>query len=149
MLTMVRKLNPTEFEKIRPLMDAFKASVGEDELTGEEYFSLKKAFFKGDIEFIVIDEDGAIIGMCTISRFFSTYRCACGAVFDDFYILPEHRKKGLAKKMLDFVLEYCDSNYIQSLQVGCADVDKEMYEHLGFNIPLGNLLTWHARRRRR
>ena len=26
--------------------------------------------------------------------------------------------------------------------VGCADVDLSMYKSLGFNIPLGNLLTW-------
>ncbi|NLY47223.1 MAG: GNAT family N-acetyltransferase, partial [Tissierella sp.] len=55
---------------------------------------------------------------------------------------PKYRKYGIAKRLTEFVLNYCSENNIYSLWVGCADCDVEMYKYLGFEIPLGNLLTW-------
>jgi len=75
---------------------------------------------------------------------FSTYQCKFNGIFEDFYIIDEYRGKGIARGLIRYVFEELESRGISSLWVGCADIDIEMYNSLGFTIPLGNLLTWSA-----
>ena len=61
--------------------------------------------------------------------------------FEDFYIVPEYRHKGVARQLVAFA--YRESG-IGSLTVGCADCDIKMYQSLGFTIPPGNLLAFEG-----
>lgn len=58
---------------------------------------------------------------------------------EDFYIRPEFRHKGIARKLVAFAWE---QSGVGSLTVGCADCDVEMYKAIGFEIPLGNMLAF-------
>lgn len=80
--------------------------------------------------------------MCSISIAFSTYRSSEMAIFEDFYIKKQYRGKGMASMLTDYVLNDMKKRQIDSVWVGCADCDIEMYKHLGFNVDLGNLYTW-------
>ena len=70
---------------------------------------------------------------------FSTYDYAPCGVFEDFYIRPAFRHKGVARELVRFAR--ADSG-VGSLTVGCADCDMVMYEALGFSVRLGNLLAY-------
>ena len=69
---------------------------------------------------------------------FSTFDYSASGVFEDFFILPEYRHRGIARKLVEYA--YRESG-VSSMTVGCADCDLEMYKALGFTIPLGNLLA--------
>ena len=58
--------------------------------------------------------------------------------FEDFYIVPENRRKGIAREIVRFAYE---NSGVESLTVACADCDLDMYGALGFTIRLGNLLA--------
>ena len=60
-------------------------------------------------------------------------------VFEDFYIQPEYRHKRIARKLVAYAYE---QSGVESLTVGCADCDVQMYEAIGFGIPLGNMLAF-------
>ena len=60
-------------------------------------------------------------------------------MFEDFYILPQYRHQGIARKLVQFART---ESGVQSLTVGCADCDKAMYQALGFSVLLGNLLAY-------
>ena len=60
-------------------------------------------------------------------------------VFEDFYILPGYRHKGIARQLVLFARR---ESGVSSLTVCCADCDVPMYEALGFSVPLGNLLAF-------
>ena len=66
---------------------------------------------------------------------------AKSGVFEDFYIKPEYRHKGIAKKLVAYAYE---QSGISSLIVGCADCDDEMYEVIGFQISIGNMLAYES-----
>ena len=134
-----------EVRIIKTLLDDYKAEIGEEALTEGQFSVLEKAILQKDIIFFVVKDEKALITMCSVSKTFSTFSCNYSGVFEDFYIVPEYRKRGIAKRLTEFVFDYCSKNTISSLWVGCADCDLEMYKHLGFNIPLGNLLTWSIR----
>ncbi len=132
-------------DSIKPLVSSYKSAIGEDKLTSEQFERLKKAVSNDNIIFFVAKSENEIVAMCSVTKTFSTFSCNYSGVFEDFYIAPKYRKNGLARKMTDFVFNYCQRNDIFSLWVGCADCDTKMYQHLGFETPLGNLLTWSAK----
>lgn len=129
---------------LKKLFDGYKSEIGEEKLTEVQFCSLQKAVNDGNIVFFIEKIKNEIVGMCSLSRTFSTYNCAFSGVFEDFYILPIFRKRGIAKKLTESVFGFCRKNGIDSLWVGCADCDAKMYSHLGFNIELGNLLAWSS-----
>lgn len=59
--------------------------------------------------------------------------------FEDFYIKPELRHKGIARKLVAFAYE---TSQVSSLTVGCADCDIPMYNAIGFRISLGNMFAF-------
>ena len=139
---IIDRLSLKDFEKIKPLLNDYKSSIKEDQLTAEQFRELKNAIKNEKITFynaVIKDE---IVAMCSISTAFSTYNCQALGIFEDFYIKPSYRGKGLAAKLTDFVFGDMKKRNIETVWVGCADVDVNMYKHLGFNLVLGNLLAW-------
>ena len=78
------------------------------------------------------------VGMCSVAKCFSTFACTDTGVFDDFYIEPVFRKKGVARILAQEAQEWSNENGLASLTVCCAPCDEEMYQALGFNIRLGS-----------
>jgi len=58
-------------------------------------------------------------------------------MFEDFYIEPVFRKKGIARKLAQAAQDWCEKVGIASLTVCCAPCDEEQYQALGFDTPLG------------
>ena len=125
--------------ELKMLQLGYKQEIGEDRPTEENLESLCEAISKGQIIFYgCIDED-RLIACCSISPTYSTFNYQTGGVFEDFYIAPKYRHRGIARQLVEFA--YRESG-VGSLTVGCADCDIKMYQSLGFTIPLGNLLAF-------
>ncbi len=133
-----RKADVSQIGPLWELQKAYKAEIGEGAPGEPERMRLEKAIETGKILFFGAWHDGAMIGCCSVTVGFSTFDYAPCGTFEDFYILPEYRHKGVARKLVRFA--YRESG-VSSLTVGCADCDKERYRSLGFGISLGNLLA--------
>lgn len=131
-----------DISKIKDLLADYKKSIGEEPLASGQLKKLELAVARGEITFFVCYKYDKPIGMCSVSRTFSTFNCEYSGVFEDFYVRPEYRGQGIAKSLVEFVFKYCDEHKIATLWVGCAQCDVGMYKQLGFRYPLGNLLTW-------
>ncbi len=136
------KFNLEDFEKLKVLVRDYKSSIGENTPTYEELDKLKLAIKDNLISFYVAKQDNDLAAMCSVCELYSTFNFSKSGIFEDFYVSPDFRKKGLARQLSNFVFSQCKLQGIKSLWVGCADADLEMYKSLGFEIPLGNLLTW-------
>ena len=124
-----------DIPKIMELMSGYKQDIGEEPLTQAQKVALGAAIETGRITFILAKRDGRAVGMCSVCETFSTFRCASGGLFEDFYVLPMFRGQGVARRLVEAAFAHW---------VGCADSDVKMYERLGFRIPLGRLLTWNG-----
>ena len=140
-----QKLNPIDTPQLLVLMQQYKRVIGESELSEEQSEKLISAITRKEIEFFVAKRDYELIAMCSICTVFSTYLCEKNGILEDFFITEEHRHKGIARGLISFVFEEMRANEVITVWVGCADVDIEMYKSLGFDIPLGKLLTWSSR----
>ena len=134
-----KKLSSCEVDSLWHLQNQYKSEIGEDAPNDESRERLADAIDKGMIFFYGVWDDNALIGCCSITVGFSTFDYHSSGVFEDFYICPEYRHQGIARQLVEFA--YRESG-VRSLTVGCADCDVQMYQSLGFSIPLGNLLAF-------
>ena len=136
-----RKIDASQIDELWKLQKAYKAEIGEDEPGERECARLAAAIQNGQIIFCGAWNDDTLIGCCSITAGFSTFDYAQSGVFEDFYICPEYRHRGIARQLVHYA--YQESG-VSSLTVGCADCDVPMYQALGFSIPLGNLLAFDS-----
>jgi len=126
------------FEQLRLLHSAYKLEIGEAAPTEAEMEKLKAAISQGKIRFYGCVCEDSLVACCSVCRTFSTFNYEEAGVFEDFYILPEYRRKGIARRLVEYAYR---KSGVSTLTVGCADCDVEMYKALGFDIPLGNMLA--------
>ncbi len=136
-----QKIEASHINQLWELQKAYKAEIGEGEPGEAECARLTTAMVKGQITFFGAWEQEALIGCCSITVGFSTFDYATSGVFEDFYIRPAFRHKGIARQLVRYVWQ---ESGVGSMTVGCADCDVQMYQALGFSVPLGNLLAFEA-----
>lgn len=134
-----QRMTDSQMDALWELHKKYKMEIGEDEpdLAGKD--RLAEAIKAHRIFFFGAFDDEALVGCCSVTVGFSTFNYLPSGVFEDFYIRPEYRHKGIAHQLVQFArLE----SGVSSLTVGCANCDVQMYKALGFSIPLGNLLAF-------
>jgi len=134
-----QRMTDSQMDALWELHKKYKVEIGEDEpdLAGKD--RLAEAIKAHRIFFFGAFDDEALVGCCSVTVGFSTFNYLPSGVFEDFYICPEYRHKGIAHQLVQFArLE----SGVSSLTVGCADCDVQMYKALGFSIPLGNLFAF-------
>ena len=133
------KIGTEMFDELKSLQKDYKVAIGEDVPSETELESLRKAIEQGHIHFYGCICDESLVACCSICFTYSTFNYDKSGVFEDFYIKPEYRHKGIARKLVSYAFEKSE---VSSLTVGCADCDIEMYQAIGFQIPLGNMLAY-------
>lgn len=138
----VEILNDPEDWQLLKLENGFLDEIGEEPITEEKKQRLWQAIRDGKITFFVAKRGYRAVGMCSVSKCFSTFACADIGVFDDFFIEPVFRRRGIARKLAQAVQEWCGENGIVSLTVCCAQCDEDMYQALGFGTHLGTTFAY-------
>ena len=128
-----------DVERLKTLHTAYKLEIGEDVPSDADFEALAAAIGAGRIRFFGCEDESMPVGCCSVTTGFSTFNYGQSGVFEDFYILPEYRHRGIARGLVAYA---AGQSGVQSLTVGCADCDLEMYKALGFSIRLGNLLAY-------
>ena len=128
--------DPTDWQILK-LENGFKKDIGEEALTEEKQKQLQQAIKEGKITFFVAKRGYRSVGMCSVAKCYSTFACSDTGIYDDFYIEPAFRGKGIARKLANAAQTWCKENGISSLTVCCAPCDEKMYQALGFEICLG------------
>lgn len=138
---VVRTLVKSDYAKLEAMLKRYKVSVGEPTFTEHQFQLLTDAIEAKQIEFYVVENEGQLIAMCSIARFFSTFNFTNSAIFEDFYVEKNYRGKGIARQLIEYVFESCNGAGVDSILVGSSEVDQDMYRSLGFSNALGTLLA--------
>ena len=136
-------LSDPEDWQLKKLENGFLREIGEPAATEEKQARLVQAIREGKITFFLAKRGYRAVGMCSVARVFSTFTCSDVGVFDDFYIEPAFRKKGVARMLVRAAQAWCKEQGVAGMTVGCAPCDREMYRALGFDAELGHMLAWN------
>ena len=134
----VEVLADLEDWQLKKLENGFLKEIGEEPATEKKQEQVAQAIRDGKITFFVAKRGYRTVGMCSVAKCFSTFACTDTGVFDDFYIEPVFRKKGVARKLALAAQDWCKENDLASLTVCCAPCDEGMYQALGFDVRLGS-----------
>ncbi len=81
------------------------------------------------------EQDVMVIGMVTIQRIISTAEGGPAAVVEDVIVHPEHRNKGVGRRLLDTAIDWAAEKGVNRLQL-LADNDNisalQFYLHTGW-----------------
>lgn len=128
--------DPTDWQLLK-LENGFKREIGEETLIKFQQKQLQQAVREGRITFFMAKRGYRAVGMCSVAAYYSTFSCSNTGVYEDFYIEPAFRGKGIARMLARAAQNWCRENGITSLTVCCAPCDKAMYQALGFYTSLG------------
>nr|SIP63355.1 GNAT family acetyltransferase [uncultured bacterium] len=134
-----RRITSAGMDRLWTLHTAYKAAIGENLPSAQDRERLEEAMAQGKILFYGAWDGETLAGCCSVTIGFSTFCYGASGVFEDFYICPAYRHQGIARALVQFAR--ADSG-VRSLTVGCAACDVEMYQALGFSVPLGSLLAY-------
>ncbi len=123
------------------LENGYLAEIGETPLDERKQAQLLQAIQEERITFFAAYRKTRMVGMCSVSRVFSTFACADIGVFEDFFVEPVFRKQDAARQLASAAQEYGRANHLASLAVTCALCDEGMYRALGFTEKLGTTLV--------
>ena len=138
-----RKIKASDIDALWELQKRYKAEIGEEEPGEDAQDRFADAIENDAILFFGVWDENALIACCSVTVGFSTFDYRPSGVFEDFYICSAYRHQGIARQLVQFA--YRESG-VSSLTVGCADCDVNMYQSLGFSIPLGKLLAFDGAR---
>ena len=139
---IVELLAAPDDRQLKKLENGFLREIGEAPSREEKQKQLAHAIQDGKITFFVAKRGYRAVGMCSVSRCFSTFTCTDVGIFDDFYIEPAFRKKGVARKLAQAAQKWSRENALASLTVTCAPCDEGMYQALGFDAHLGRTFAY-------
>lgn len=138
----VEVLADSDDRQLKKLENGFLKEIGEQPATEEKQKQLTQAIRDGKITFFVAKRDYRAVGMCSVAKCFSTFACTDTGVFDDFYIEPVFRRKGIARMLAQAAQKWSKENAFASLTVTCASCDEGMYQALGFDTTLGKAFAY-------
>ena len=133
--------DPTDWQLLK-LENGFKHEIGEEALTKSQQEQLRQAVREGRITFFLAKRGYRAVGMCSVAVSYSTFSCSNTGVYEDFYIEPAFRGKGIARKLAEAAQMWCRERGISSLTVCCAPCDEAMYQALGFDTSLGQTFAY-------
>lgn len=133
----VEILSDPEDWQLKKLENGFKKDIGEESLTEEKQERLQQAIKEGKITFFIAKRGYRAVGMCSVVPHFSTFVCKDTGVFEDFYVEPVFRKKGVARMLAQAAQRWSREQGLSSLTVCCAPCDAQMYQSFGFDVSLG------------
>ena len=138
----VEVLADPDDRQLKKLENGFLKEIGEQPATEEKQKQLTQAIRDRKITFFVAKRGYRAVGMCSVAKCFSTFACTDTGVFDDFYIEPVFRRKGIARMLAQAAQKWSKENAFASLTVTCAPCDEEMYQALGFDTTLGKAFAY-------
>ncbi|MHA1934555.1 MAG: GNAT family N-acetyltransferase [Candidatus Thorarchaeota archaeon] len=124
---------------IRHRIEMFRwMGFSEEDLAATE--PLVREYLKGKwgdgIEFFLAVESEEVVGGCavTFSQILPSHVNPTGrqAYLHNLYVEPEHRHKGFATKLVNFVIDLCLNQGIRKINLHATDMGQRIYDQAGF-----------------
>lgn len=130
-----------DYRTLSMLLNGFKNAVGEAPLSQSEWAALRKGIEEDRITYYIAWQSERAVGVFSLCPTFSSFLCAPGGIFEDFYVVPDARGTGVARVLAQHARTVVESWGGKTLTVTCAECDREMYRSLGFTEPIGSTLS--------
>lgn len=122
------------------VLDGFLTHAGEAPLDEAAKERLGEAVAQGRIVFFAARQAGEVLGICSLTVGFSTYRTSPIGLMEDFFVVPQARGRGVGRLLVERLLAEASQQRCGSVLIGCGADQIPMYEHFGFKR-LGTMMA--------
>lgn len=133
----VRKAIASDLEQLVPLFDAYRVFYRKpSDVEGARQF-LSERLRKGESEILVAEEDGALRGFVQMYPLFSSTRMQKLWLFNDLFVHPDHRGKGISKALIDAAKDLCRMSGSCGMQLETAkdnSIGNRLYNKTGWEL---------------
>lgn len=104
---MIRKVKEQDLSKVMELIELHAEWEKSPYTEGvDDKENLRKQIFeKGDLNCLVIEVDGEVVGYCTYIKQYSTWGAHYYNYMDCLFLHENHRNQGWGKKLIDYIKE--------------------------------------------
>ena len=140
-----RLAEPPDIGRLLPLMSdfyVFERLPFDDERQRQLVFQLIQSPSLGRL--ILFERAGALVGYMVLGFGFSLEFHGRDCLIDEFYILSEHRSKGIGRAAVEFAISICREMGIGAVHLEADHVNvrgHEFYKRLGFKDHERHLMT--------
>ena len=145
MATSFRFATPHDIERFLPLMHDFYVFERLSYDEGRQRDLIGKLLADENLgRLIVFESREQLLGYMVLGFGFSLEFHGRDCLIDEFYVVPEHRSKGIGKEAVEFALEACRKLGIAAVHLEADYVNvrgHEFYKRLGFKDHERHLMT--------
>lgn len=139
------KAKTSDLKLVVPLFDAYRVFYGQnpDMLKSEAFISARLQNEDSIIFIITNDAQSESYGFAQVYPSFSSIGAASIFILNDLYVAPEHRRKGLARRLLQHINELAAKENMAKITLETAFTNKAaqaLYESLGYKQEEGALI---------
>lgn len=136
MAMLVRQATIHDVEQIAPLFDAYRQFYGKESDLGLARTFLSDRFkHQESIIFLAMSSTGSMLGFAQLYPSFSSTRAARTYVLNDLFVVPEARRAGVGKALLEEAARFGRAVGAARLSLSTAltnVVAQRLYESLGW-----------------
>lgn len=116
-----------------------ESCVATQESVGLQLFGERPA-----AECLIAELDGRPVGFALFFQSFSTWLCRPGMYLEDLFVLPDARKSGVGKALLQRLASLCEARHYGRMEWSCLEwneLAKSQYRKIGA-APMEEWRTW-------
>ncbi len=124
---LIRRATPADIPQMCDLLSelfSIESDFSPDRRRQAKGLNLLLDDASGSSALFIAEEDGEIVGMCSVQTLVSTAEGGPVAMLEDVIVRKERRRKGIGKMLLSKVVRWCAGKNISRLQL-LRDVDNE------------------------
>ena len=138
---MVRLCTPDDAPLLAPLIQALATEEGAEPPQRDDLEAIITTMLQtGFSDFVIAEEGtegGPVLGCIQINYRLSTWATASYAYFEDFYLKPAARGRGIGTKLLDYACQRAEGRGCDSIQLDVREGNKaaaKLYARYGFKV---------------
>ena len=133
---MIETVIDSNFEEVLPLIAIYQEFYGVADISAERNRNFFSKFINGKSEGVqfIYRHEGEAVAFATVYFTYSSTLAAKVAVLNDLFVLATHRKKGIAKSLIEHCYQYGRSQNAVRLQWLTAknnETAQAVYNHVG------------------
>lgn len=142
----VRKATLPDIDQLAKLFDAYRQFYHKSpDLVGAKRF-LSERITNGESEIFVADHSGTLTGFVQMYPLFSSTRMKRLWLFNDLFVHPDHRGKGISLALVDAAKELCRTSGSCGMMLETAKnniIGNSLYEKTGWELDVEhNFYFW-------
>lgn len=131
----IRRANETDLDALLPLVQAYRVFYKQQPQSERERAFIQSHLRSNTSVIYVAADEGKPAGFTQLFKTFSTVYLAPVWILEDLFVDPQHRKSGIASKLLDRALEHAREEGASSMFLETAfdnTIAQRVYERAGW-----------------